>query len=571
MSQASPVSKLPIEILGRCFFLLMRDNPPSLYAGLNPEPDNDFGEIVVMRGPQACKGPVLGWLTVTHTCSHWREVALKQPHLWGQLPFNLGPDWVASFLSRAQATPLSVRTGRVSYAIPIPIWGKIQRLQQAVLDTIQQHLDQIEDIHIGDLVLSQTDSSITYANPFPTGGYRRDEFFAYLATLLQRPAPVLRELCLLTNDANTIISLPPNFNAPGLTELSLSRVGISQPFPFFQSLTRLRLHTIKPMPSYEPLFHILENNPNLQVLDLITVVSPVLRVDAAPTRQIDLPHLSILNLHDHVACCAGLLRVLCFPRTTAVRVTVMASNGSESCTAVAELLAPHLHRQHPAITEMLIDGLTLEYWPGQSQPIRPPHERSRSNKPVLTLTIRIPSLLAFVASGNLVHVPALRAAVEALSPTTIRKLVLYQFTEPEVLSAFPSVRSLEIHRKSVEAISLLIATSPTATSPTATSDEGTVNFMVLPSLDFIRVCRVDLTKDNSMGSSMLYHRTCIDATLDMLRRRRGLGRPVRGLKLTGCTILEADLLELREVVPTILEDISATVVIASSESNMYCG
>lgn len=564
MSQESPVSKLPIEILGRCFILLMRDDPPSLYAGLNPEPDNDFVDIVTMRGPQVCKGPVLGWLTVTHTCSHWREVALNQPHLWGQLPFNLGPDWVASFLSRAQATPLSVRIGRVSYSIPVPIWGNTRRLQQAVLDTIQDHLDQIEEIHIGDLVHSQTDSSISYAIPFPTGAsYRRDEFFTYLETLLERPAPVLRELCLLTNDSNTIISLSSNFNAPGLSALSLSRAGINQPFPLFQSLTRLRLHTVEPMRSYEPLFRILESNPNLRVLDLITVISPVANVHAAPARHIDLPHLSILNLHDHVACCAGLLRVLCFPRTTAVRVTVMASNGlRESCAAVVELLAPHLHRQHPAITEMLIDGLTLEYWPGQSQPIRPPCERSRSSKPVLTLTIRIPSLLAFVASGNLVRVPALRAAVEVLSPSTIRKLVLHKFNEQEVLSAFPSVRSLEIHRNSVEAISLLLATSPSTTS-----DQGTVNFLVLPSLDFIRVYRVDLTK----GNPMLYHRTCIDALLDILRRRRDLGRPVRGLKLTGCTILEADLLELREVVPTILEDISATIVIASSESNMYCG
>lgn len=309
-----PVSKLPVEILGRCFFLLMRDNPPTLHAGLNPEPDNDFVEIAVMRGPQVCKGPVLGWLTVTHTCSHWREVARKQTDLWGQIPFNLGPNWVATFLFRAQATPLSVRIGRVSYNIPVPIWGDTQQLQQAVLNTIQDNLDQIEEIHIGDLVHTQTDSSITYATPFPdVDSYRRDQFFTYLEMLLERPAPVLRELCLLTNDINTIISLPSNFNAPGLSALSLSRAGISQSFPSFQSLTQLRLHTIEPTPSSEPLFHILESNPNLQVLDLRTVLYPTIRVDAAPTRHIDLPHLSTFNLHDHIACCEGLLRVLSFP------------------------------------------------------------------------------------------------------------------------------------------------------------------------------------------------------------------------------------------------------------------
>ncbi|KAI0046168.1 hypothetical protein FA95DRAFT_1494385, partial [Auriscalpium vulgare] len=53
----------------------------------------------------------LGWLTVTHVCQHWRNIALRDPVLWASdiaLPSVLGHRWAAAFLSRAQNVPLTV-------------------------------------------------------------------------------------------------------------------------------------------------------------------------------------------------------------------------------------------------------------------------------------------------------------------------------------------------------------------------------------------------------------------------------------------------------------------------------
>ncbi|KAI0042349.1 hypothetical protein FA95DRAFT_1682591 [Auriscalpium vulgare] len=55
----------------------------------------------------------LGWLTVTHVCRRWRNIALDEPILWASdvaVPTQLGSHdhWAAAFLSRAQDVPLTI-------------------------------------------------------------------------------------------------------------------------------------------------------------------------------------------------------------------------------------------------------------------------------------------------------------------------------------------------------------------------------------------------------------------------------------------------------------------------------
>ncbi|KAI0051940.1 hypothetical protein FA95DRAFT_1592984 [Auriscalpium vulgare] len=50
-----------------------------------------------------------GWLTVTHVCERWRDVALGHSGLWAaNISSSLGPTWTDAFVQRAQKVPLTL-------------------------------------------------------------------------------------------------------------------------------------------------------------------------------------------------------------------------------------------------------------------------------------------------------------------------------------------------------------------------------------------------------------------------------------------------------------------------------
>jgi hypothetical protein len=69
-----------------------------------PEPA-DFARLSSAESADA-PHPRLGWVTATHICRRWREVALATPWLWAAVPFCFGQDAAATFLRRAKCMPL---------------------------------------------------------------------------------------------------------------------------------------------------------------------------------------------------------------------------------------------------------------------------------------------------------------------------------------------------------------------------------------------------------------------------------------------------------------------------------
>ncbi|KAI0002597.1 hypothetical protein BJV74DRAFT_759338, partial [Russula compacta] len=97
-----------------------RRNNFSLIGGLPPEILSCIFSFHAINQPVA-KDPIyyfdsfpstptqvkLGWITVTHVCRHWRQVALSNPNLWRTIVFDLGAEWAEEMLTRSKAAPIS--------------------------------------------------------------------------------------------------------------------------------------------------------------------------------------------------------------------------------------------------------------------------------------------------------------------------------------------------------------------------------------------------------------------------------------------------------------------------------
>ncbi|TFY69730.1 hypothetical protein EVG20_g3016 [Dentipellis fragilis] len=86
---ASPVSKLPPEVLARIFVCCAVLERPRV-------------EITATRRFHP------GWITVTYVCRYWREAALQEPTLWWDISDEFGLHWMNELLARSKAVPVSL-------------------------------------------------------------------------------------------------------------------------------------------------------------------------------------------------------------------------------------------------------------------------------------------------------------------------------------------------------------------------------------------------------------------------------------------------------------------------------
>lgn len=84
------ISQLPPELLGEVFAHVQEGYDPTIKA--------------------------LGWIQVTHVCSHWRRVALSQPSLWNTPNFH-SPKLAKTIIARARSLPLFIQ---ISLPHPLP-------------------------------------------------------------------------------------------------------------------------------------------------------------------------------------------------------------------------------------------------------------------------------------------------------------------------------------------------------------------------------------------------------------------------------------------------------------------
>ncbi|KAI0044100.1 hypothetical protein FA95DRAFT_303721 [Auriscalpium vulgare] len=163
------IDGLPVECLGLIFAICEEDDPP--------------------KNPEDRSGPSLGWITVTHVCRRWRDVALGYPQLWTLVAFDLGDAWAQEMVARSQSAALLMSPA-------------VDSLSDIGIDIIAKSVHRVKELDFG--VADECDTMLA------------------LVQQLTKPALELEDLTLYALD--DLLPIPDGFlggSAPRLRTLSM--------------------------------------------------------------------------------------------------------------------------------------------------------------------------------------------------------------------------------------------------------------------------------------------------------------------------------------------------------------
>ncbi|KAI0060064.1 hypothetical protein BV25DRAFT_1993101 [Artomyces pyxidatus] len=274
---ASRIVRLPADILSS-IFLWVKEMDPFYHD--RPE--------VTMKIP--------GWISLTHVCHRWREVALHDSVLWGEciLLDRLPPSWGAEILRRSGSTPLSMRA---NFSLAPALEDAFDRNVVSRLRTL-----------------------------YLLGRERETQHTLHrLQDVLQAPAPLLRTLSIRHTMPLVLPHLFCN-KTPNLSHVYLDNCFIPWESSLLANLTCLHItFTIQGvythlMPSPQRMSEVLRHMPGLRTLNISRLLLPIMQqdlVDAQRTSEciIELPELAFLSLVGDIYSCADLILRLSFPST----------------------------------------------------------------------------------------------------------------------------------------------------------------------------------------------------------------------------------------------------------------
>jgi hypothetical protein len=256
----------------------------------------------------------LGWVTITHVCNLWRQVALDHCTLWTHHRFNLGLEWTTEMLRRAGGAPLSLTLSKE--VVPFP------PSEDDAANVISQLLHRVSTLTIEDEACTR----------------------AVLDTLTL-PAPLIRSL---TISAPRFTVLPRSLFAdivPNLHHLFLSNAlpawtSVALTYLKSLSITIDRQTDTSNIPSYADLFNALHAMHDLESLCLMGCI-PLGPFPCSLEQKVQLPKLRYLLLSCHVQGFRQVLEHLEFPPETTMRGTCVTDDmtGKECCDVLPLLLS----------------------------------------------------------------------------------------------------------------------------------------------------------------------------------------------------------------------------------------
>ncbi|THH13853.1 hypothetical protein EW146_g6419 [Bondarzewia mesenterica] len=269
-SSIAAINRLPVEILSHIFIALVRHL-------------SDPGMDDLQEGQRA--------VLVSHTCAHWRNIALSCPFLWTTVDTRLHPALRGLFIERSATLPMRLNVTRLD--------------GDDFLHIISQQLSRLREVH--------TNRDFPHAR------------ILELMELLAQSAPMLEVLELECDWYKHRGPLSPHDlvldrSAPLLKALYLD---CFYP-PSVTSLTHLTLRCcFYDRPDVARLLNFLEQNPRLEVLHIVATDDMWLGVQDPGSHRpvVRLEHLRSVSFK---SCLESFIRILLtylvFPATTLVRL-----------------------------------------------------------------------------------------------------------------------------------------------------------------------------------------------------------------------------------------------------------
>lgn len=318
-SRRPTIAKLPPEILAEVFLhhaVIVQHERVALHEE---------------RGGAEIHKSFYEWTNVTQVCHHWRNVALKCPHLWTWLAFEerVHSDFTDMIAQRSRKLPLTViltiNSQTMHCDVCLDMDGQYQ-YPDAACWMLNQKLPRVRELAV--FVDREVDRQFAVGDMW--------------GPLVEDSAPMLEDLRIEAIDSTRYrqgASDPAeldvrdglfNGKTPKLRSLALGGVGIRFANPLFcSSLRTLKISDCQCwQPNAEPDFrawlHALKRLPRLEVLE---VDRSIPSADAGIEYQpVPLPKLKFLHLATTVAAFADHMKYVKLPCSTAVRFSCSDAN-----------------------------------------------------------------------------------------------------------------------------------------------------------------------------------------------------------------------------------------------------
>src|SRR6266850_2972375 len=306
----APISVLPTELLARIFHFCALAEP--LWMSQLPSK--------------------LGWITVTHVCQRWRQVALDDTSLWARITgFSRSPKWIAESLARARNAPLV-----------FSLWG---RPSPEILANLQPHISHTRELQLGDLSMHHSREV--------------QEIFG-----LEAPALEHFGLWFSEYDPGGSITFPQisgtelfKGRAPKLRTFTLSEVFVPWSLIPRGQLTRIQITRFKGIPTTDvslsddlnQLVDLLISSPELEVLILEFCLPTMLsQVSHGQLEPIHLPRLSRLHLGGSTTCVTNFFKRLTLPSSAILCLQCISGRlSTHNDHLILPLISAHFHNSTP--------------------------------------------------------------------------------------------------------------------------------------------------------------------------------------------------------------------------------
>lgn len=254
------------------------------------------------------------WLTATHICHEWREIALRSPRVWSNLFLMSNTDCLKELIARSKNAPLHITTGHYASRVNLDL-----------------ALDQLHRIHTLQLFLDVKRPEMSVSPPFN--------------------APELRHLELvdLYPASPQTITLPFEYDCdlPKLKRLDTRSYALCLSWTstiFKSTITHLFLqHTLPSTSTLDETLEALAGMPNLKSLQLRDVLPSLFHGSA---RNVHLPHLELLDLIETCKSCSPLLQHVTYPPTAKLRIELSSPLSRSDVTELSSQIATKLSDPH---------------------------------------------------------------------------------------------------------------------------------------------------------------------------------------------------------------------------------